>query len=65
MTIEEVVKHLEKLGFYKVSVEGPYKLKMLNDDRNITINIEEDFSQMTAKDEEIVKERLKQLGYLD
>lgn len=65
MNLEHVVKHLNEIGFRKVAIEGPYIVKMISDDRAIRVTIEEDSTELTSEQEEIIKKRLRELGYLD
>jgi len=61
---EEIRKYLENKGFISVSMEGAIKQIYLNKDRTIQITMEIDKSRMTREDEEKVKQRLRELGYL-
>jgi len=65
MNLEKVVEHLKKLEFRKISIEGPYIVKMISEDRAIYITIEEDSTELTAEQEEIIKSRLRELGYME
>jgi hypothetical protein len=61
---DEVCGILIGRGYKQVSLSGPTRRTFVNDDAKVSIIIEFDDSQMTEKDEEIIKQRLIELGYL-
>jgi len=65
MNLEKVVKQLNDIGFRKIAEEGPYIIKMISKDNVVRINIEEDSTELSAEQEELIKKRLRELGYLD
>jgi len=65
MKFDEVVSLLKENGFKRMSVDGPNKINMVNDDRSVFVHIEENINELTAEQEEIIKKRLRELGYLD
>ena len=64
--VNEVRKLLEDAGFTQVGLkEGVSHTFTYTDDKHcIMVTIDIDKNELTAKDEEIIKERLKQLGYI-
>jgi len=61
---EQICGILKMHGYHPVSMDGPTKKLFIDEDYNITVTIELDKDKMTAKDEKIVKRRLRELGYL-
>ena len=61
---ERICKEIEKNGYNSVSIEGATKKTYINDDKTISIVVEFDDHQLSAKDEELIKKRLMELGYL-
>ena len=61
---DEICGILIGRGYKQVSLSGPTKRIFVNDDAKINITIEFDDTQMTEKDEDIIKQRLIELGYL-
>ena len=64
INFDDICKWLKKNGFRMVSLNGPSKKTFINKDYTITIIVDEHKEEMTAKDEEIIKKRLVELGYL-
>jgi hypothetical protein len=65
MNFDDIVKWLADNGFRRVSLDGPNRQIFMNEDKSITVGVTEHEKEvMTAKDEEVVKKRLKELGYL-
>jgi len=64
LTFDEIIEYLKDNDFRRVSLEGPNKQTYLNSDHNITITIEEHKEILSKEDENIIKKRLKELGYL-
>ena len=66
MKFEDICKWLKENDFRRVSVEGPNKWIYNNDDNSLSVTVEEHYEdKLTVEDEEKIKVRLRQLGYLD
>jgi len=63
--IEEIDKYLLSKGFDRVSMKGGFPNRYINKLKNISINVSIDNTMLSEKDEEIIKNRLRELGYLD
>jgi hypothetical protein len=61
---EDTCKLLIKHGYRPISMNGPTKRIFIDDQTNISITVEFDKDKMTPADEELVKQRLIELGYL-
>ena len=64
MRLEEVKKKLIEMGFRRVSLDSPYIETYVSNDYKVQVIVEENRDELTEKEEEIIKDRLKQLGYL-
>jgi len=62
---DEVCEFLEENDFVSVSIRGITKRVYINKKYGISVIVEKDLSAMTEADEELVKDRLRQLGYID
>lgn len=65
MKFDDIVKYLKKKGFRRISADGATKWIYVSDDYKIQVTIEENVEELTAEDEERIKQRLRELGYLD
>lgn len=65
MRLEEVKKKLLEIGFRRVSLNSPYIETYVSDDYKVQVIVEENRDELTNKEEELIKERLRQLGYLE
>jgi len=65
MKFDELVKYLKDNNFRRISVDGANKWIFISNDYTLQVTVEEKQNELTAEDEERIKERLKQLGYLD
>ena len=65
MRLEEVKKKLLEMGFRRVSLNSPYIETYVSDDYKVQVIVEENRDELTNKEEELIKERLRQLGYLE
>ena len=65
MRLEEVKKKLIDMGFRRVSLESPYIETFISDDHKVQVIVEENRDELTSKEEEVIKDRLRELGYLD
>ncbi len=61
---EQTCSILRMHGYRPVSMDGPTKRIFIDDDTKITVSVELDKDKITSKDEELIKRRLKELGYL-
>ena len=61
---EEICKILKNRGYRSVSIKGATKRIFTDDKNKINITIEFDEDMLTAEDEKIIEQRLKELGYL-
>ena len=61
---DEICKYLEDKGFVQVSIKGATKRIVFNKADGLSVVIEKDEDQMSAADEELVKDRLRQLWYM-
>lgn len=62
---EDVVKWLKDNGFRRTAVDAPAIYYYMNEDKTLEIKITEHFDDnLTAEDEERIRERLRALGYL-
>jgi len=67
MTMKEfkkITKLLKSNGYRNIGRDGVNKETYTNEDQTIFITIEYCDDEMTAEDEELVKQRLIELGYL-
>ena len=65
LTFEDICKWLVDNGFRRVSVEGANKWIYMNDDYSLSVVVRQEESEnLTVHEEELVKDRLKSLGYL-
>ena len=65
MKFDELCSMLEKEGFIRTAVcEGTKKIYR-DKDFTLFIEVSEKIDQLTAAEEEAVKRRLRELGYLD
>ena len=48
-----------------MSLNSPHVETYISDDYRVQIIVEENVTELTAKDEELIKARLRDLGYLD
>ena len=58
-------KKLIEMGFRRVSLDSPYIETYISDDYKVQVIVEENRDELTSKEEEVIKERMRQLGYLD
>ena len=65
MRLEEVKKKLIEMGFRRVSLDSPYIETYVSDDYKVQVIIEENRDELTNKEEEMIKDRLRELGYLE
>ena len=61
---ERICNILKINGFRPVGMDGPTKRVFIDDDHKINVTVEFDIDQLSKEDEERIKERLKELGYL-
>ena len=62
----ETFKYLKKKGFRRINPDPnpiPYKYIMVSEDYKIQVIIEKSLTELTEKEEENIKERLRELGY--
>jgi len=64
MNFDTLSKYLKDNGFRRISVEGSNKWTYINKDYTLQVTIEEKQNELTVEDEERIKQRLKELGYL-
>jgi len=65
MNFDEVCEWLAVNGFRRVGLDGHAKQIYMNDDESVCVTVEENLDEnMTASDEERIKQRLVELGYL-
>lgn len=64
MSFDEICKYLVDNGFRRVSVEGAHKQIFISEDRKLSVHVEEKADELTAEDDERIKRRLTELGYL-
>ncbi len=64
ITFDDVRSYLKSNGFRRVSVAGPHKQTYISENHKLSVTIEESIEGLTAEDEEKIKQRLKELGYL-
>lgn len=62
--LEEITSYLKNKGFRRVSLEGPNKQTYISSDYSVSITVEEHKDKLTPEDEERIKNRLRELGYL-
>jgi len=65
MNFDTLTKYLKDNGFRRISAEGSNKWIYIDNNHSLQVTIEENKDELTAEDEERIKERLRQLGYLD
>ena len=64
-TFDDVVKWLKNEGFKRQSVQGPNHWVYINEDKSVSVTIEEHYEdKLTLEEEERIKKRLVELGYL-
>ena len=64
LNLEDISKYLIDNGFRRLSLDGHNKQTYINEDNTLTIIIEENIDDITPEDEERIKKRLIELGYL-
>jgi len=64
LTFDDIFKYLKENGFRRITINGPNKWTMISDDYKLQVTIEEGDDTLTKEDEERIKQRLKDLGYL-
>ena len=64
LIFDDIFKYLKENGFRRITVNGPNKWTMISDDYKLQVTIEEGDDTLTKEDEERIKQRLKDLGYL-
>lgn len=64
LNFEDIFAYLKENGFRRITVEGPNKWTMISDNHKLQVTIEENEEILTKEDEERIKQRLKDLGYL-
>ena len=65
MNFDETCELLKGNGIRRVGVEGANKWSFINKDYSVSITVEENQTKLTSEQEELIKDRLRQLGYLD
>ena len=58
-------KKLIEMGFRRVSLDSPYIETYVSDDYKVQVIVEENRDELTNKEEEMIKDRLRELGYLE
>ena len=65
MKFDDICKWLVDNDFRRVSVEGPNKWVYMNDDYSLSVVVKEHYEdKLTLEDEERIRARLVELGYL-
>lgn len=64
MMYDEICQYLKDRGFKRTSINGPSKSIFISDDYTVTVTVEENKEDLTAEEEERIKERLRALGYM-
>jgi dephospho-CoA kinase len=62
--MDNLIELLKEMGFRRVSMDGVSKQRFMNDDFSLSVIVEENLEKLTAQEEELIKKRLKELGYL-
>ena len=65
MKFDELTEYLKENGFRRISVDGANKWIFINKDYTLQVTVEEKQTELTAEDEERIRARLIQLGYLN
>ena len=65
MNFDETCELLKEKGFRRVGVEGANKWSFINKEYSVSITVEENQTKLTSEQEELIKSRLRDLGYLD
>ena len=64
MTFDNIIELLKECGFRRISA-SLHKWIMISEDYKIQITIEENIEGLTEEQEQRIKKRLKELGYLN
>jgi hypothetical protein len=62
---DNICEFLKESGFRRVSVEGGKKSTFVNKDYSVHVTVEENQTELTTEQEELIKQRLRALGYMD
>ena len=65
MNYDEVCNLLKENGFRRVSVEGAKKSNFVNKDYSVSVTVEENQTELTEEQIKLIKQRMRELGYLD
>ena len=65
MNFDTLTKYLKDNGFRRISADGANKWIYIDNNHNLQVTIEENKDELTAEDEERIKQRLVELGYLN
>jgi hypothetical protein len=63
--MDQLIESLKKKGFRRVSLDGVSKQKFVNEDYSLSITVEENQTELTAEQIQMIKKRMKDLGYSD
>lgn len=63
--LDDICRYLKENDFRCLSIQGSSKQIWINDNNTLTVIIKEHIEEMAPEDEERIKKRLKELGYLD
>ena len=64
MTYEEICKYLKDKNYREISIEEDISRKYISDDNKVIVYVERNREWITQNDEELIKKRLRELGYI-
>jgi len=65
MDYDNICELLKESGFRRIGVEGSKKSTFVNKDYSVYVTVEENQTELTEMQVELIKKRLKALGYSD
>ena len=66
MKFEDICKWLVDNGFRRVAAEGPNKWVYMKDDHSVSVVVRDHYEdELTEAEEELIRDRLRKLGYMD
>jgi len=64
MDYDNICELLKEWGFRRISIEGAKKSNFVNKDYSVSVIVEENQTQLTEEQIQMIKKRMKDLGYL-
>ena len=65
MDYDNICELVKEWGFRRLSVDGSKKSTFVNKDYSVYVTVEENQTELTEQQVEVIKHRMKELGYTD